>query len=185
MFLLSVNIYFTIKLIQILREDLGENNQLMFKYSARLKWFPIIQIICFLPNTICRILHFNSKGFFAFEIIRAVTESSSGFIFSIVYAYNPIIKKKIADLFCCNKRKNKKLELNEKSEDMMNNTSSEISNTTLKSLLNNTKEEILLKKKNKKKKNIGSNASDLSNPSNMSNMSNVTNTDDNKLICLD
>jgi len=97
------NIYLVIRLVKLLK-----TNQIAYRYASKLKWFPIIQCVVFIPSTIDRLYHMYSNNL-SFELIllKTVTISSTGFLYSIIYGLNPKIRNMISKIICRCKAKNK------------------------------------------------------------------------------
>ena len=121
-----MNVYIVWRLNRLLK-----TNKIAIKYASKLKWFPIIQIIVFLPQSIeqsCRIM-FETRSF-ALVLIKTITTSSSGFLFCVIYGLNPFIQSKIRQYLCCCCMKNRiapKLSVNEVNESTTYTNNSKIS----------------------------------------------------------
>jgi hypothetical protein len=70
------------------------------RYINKLKLYPIIQIVSIIPATINRVLYyfFDKKDLFWLAVIQIIFDSLTGLIFSIVYGFNPNVRKIIYDL---------------------------------------------------------------------------------------
>jgi len=123
-----MNVYIVWRLNRLLK-----TNKIAIKYASKLKWFPIIQIIVFLPQSIdhlCRIM-FETRSF-ALVLIKIITTSSSGFLFCVIYGLNPFIQSKIREYLCCCCMKNSiapKLRLSEVIE--VNESTAYINNSNI------------------------------------------------------
>lgn len=96
--IIGLNIFFVVKLIYILRKELKYDDDLIDKYTNKLRMFPIIQIVSVLPATINRIYAMaNGKEMFAMSLITTICDSTTGLFFSIVYGFNPSVKKALHD----------------------------------------------------------------------------------------
>lgn len=89
----TINIVLTCKLIKQLS---GENMIAATKYSAKLKWFPIAQTLCFVPFFVNQILEaiFN-KEIFALYLIENIFFCIRGLIFAVIFAYTSKIKSNV------------------------------------------------------------------------------------------
>lgn len=109
-----LNTLFVILLIWNLRQ-LNCNDEIITRYVNKLKLYPIIQIISLIPATINRIISLSSenKHFFCLMVFQVIFDSLTGLIFSIVYGFNPNVRKLIHDYFTGIFSKKKELKENE------------------------------------------------------------------------
>lgn len=109
-FLILLNCVFVVKLIIMLNNELRTDKEKLKKYTNKLIWYPVIQIICLLPATVNRIIFLinPTNNTPTLDIIQAAFDSMTGFMFAIVYGFNPSVKESIKEVFayiCCrNKR---------------------------------------------------------------------------------
>lgn len=109
--MICTNCFFFIKVIYKVKRDLNSSSdaEIVNKFTTKLKWYPIVQIICLLPGTINRIYNFSTQHeVFVLTLIQALFDFSSGFFFAIVYGLNPTIRNAICSCFrvCfCRKKK--------------------------------------------------------------------------------
>jgi hypothetical protein len=107
--LILFNCFFVIRLIIVLKQELKNDEDLIEKYTSKLKWFPIIQIISFIPATINRSYEWISgNNSFFLTLIQLIFDTSTGLMFAVVYGFNPAVKQALSECFCsmfCKKRK--------------------------------------------------------------------------------
>jgi len=104
-----MNCYYVLGVILILRRELKSEEELVRKYTNRLKWYPLVQVISFLPATINRVYNLaTNEENFALLLIQGIFDSGTGLMFALVFGFNSTVRKSFLDcidLFCCRKRK--------------------------------------------------------------------------------
>jgi hypothetical protein len=89
----TINILLTSILVKQLS---GENMIAATKYSAKLKWFPISQTVCFIPFFINRILEaIYDEEIFILYLVENIFFCSRGFIYSVIFGYTSKIKSNV------------------------------------------------------------------------------------------
>lgn len=73
----------------------------MLRYTSKLKWFPIIQVISLLPATVDRIVDVaTGNEYFPLALFRIMFDSLTGLFFTLVYGLNPSVNRAIRDCLC-------------------------------------------------------------------------------------
>jgi hypothetical protein len=87
-------------LVCLLKKELHNDTELVDRYINKLKWFPLVQIISFLPATITR-LHFlvTKEPNFYLILWQSIFDSLTGLLFSLVYGFNPTVRNALSELF--------------------------------------------------------------------------------------
>ena len=105
--LIVINSFFFFKVITKIRKEINHEEDLVLveKFTSKLKWYPIVQIICLIPGTINRIYNMcTDQNNFELTLLQAIFDYLSGFLFAIVYGFNSSIKKAIYKclfMLCC------------------------------------------------------------------------------------
>jgi len=107
--MIIINCFFFFKVITKVRREVNHASDLdlVQKVTSKLKWYPIIQIICLIPGTINRTYDMlTDEQSFELTLIQAIFDYLSGFLFAIVYGLNPSLKNAIYKCirFCCCKK---------------------------------------------------------------------------------
>jgi len=110
--MIIINCFFLIKVIATVKKLINQESdkEMVDRVTYKLKWYPIIQIICFVPATINRVYDYlTGNESFILTLIQAIFDYSSGFLFAIVYGLNHTIIDYLRDClsicFCCKKKK--------------------------------------------------------------------------------
>lgn len=104
--IILLNCYFVVKLICMLKIELQGEKELVQKYTSKLRLYPVVQIVSFVPATVNRIYGLAnpySPDDFTLTLIQLIFDSLTGLMFSIVYGFNASVKNALADCFCCKK----------------------------------------------------------------------------------
>jgi hypothetical protein len=97
--ILSLNIYFVARLVCLLRKELQDDEELINRYTSKLKWYPLIQIISLLPATISRLYYLATRdNNFYLVLIQCIFDSLTGLMFSLVYGFNPSVRAALVEL---------------------------------------------------------------------------------------
>jgi hypothetical protein len=93
-FFIILNSFFIFKVIAILRQSIRNKNNLgLLQTFHKLKWFPIVQIICLIPGTITRIFNIlHLQPYFPLVIVQTFFGSFIGVFYLIVYIRLPHVK---------------------------------------------------------------------------------------------
>ena len=114
-----MNCYYVLGVILILRRELKSEEELVRKYTNRLKWYPLVQVISFMPATINRVYNLaTNQENFGLLLIQGIFDSLTGLMFALVFGFNSSVKKSFCDcikLFCCKKRKVAEFDINNNS----------------------------------------------------------------------
>ena len=100
-----LSFYYIQKVINFLEKNYTnkQEKEIIYKYIKRIRLFPIIQMSCLIPGTINRILELIGLRQSFFEYLTVIVISLEGFLYTIVFGFNPIIKTKIDEILqkCC------------------------------------------------------------------------------------
>ncbi len=110
--MIIINCFFFCKVIYQLRGFVHDNRpndlEMTVKFTSKLKWYPIVQIVTLLPGTINRVFNIlMKKQNFELMLLQAIFDYSSGLLFALVYGLNPTMLKVICrcvNLCCCNQK---------------------------------------------------------------------------------
>jgi hypothetical protein len=106
--IILLNSFFVIKLILQLRDELKCEKELVDKYTRKLRLYPLVQIVSYIPCTINRIYNLSSGGDnFYLMMSQIILDSLTGLMFSFVYGFNASVKKNLSEcctLLCCKKK---------------------------------------------------------------------------------
>lgn len=85
-----------------------DEKELIYKYTSRLRIFPLIQMLTLIPCTIHRTLDYLSIECPPWsDYLIVVLISSQGFLYAIVYGFNPKVRSKLSGFIekyiCCKK----------------------------------------------------------------------------------
>lgn len=103
--LLWICIFFNVILytmvIKYLKKSFDEIEESRIRnYTKPLMMYSIIQILCIFPTTIVRIYQlFNFEYFKELDYIQSICDVSQGFLYSLAYGFNPIVKRTILNVF--------------------------------------------------------------------------------------
>ncbi len=131
-----LNCIFVIKVILLLREELKNEQELIDKYTSKLRWYPIIQIISYIPATVNRIYGLSTgRENFWLMLFQNTFDSLTGVMFALVYGLNASVKNTVRDSLrgLCG-RKVKQRKESTISDDRNENTLTDIPNRLSKSL---------------------------------------------------
>jgi hypothetical protein len=102
------NCVFVVRLIFLLRKELQNEKDLADKYTNKLKWYPLIQIISYLPATVNRVYGIISdEESFTLMLIQIIFDSLTGLAFSLVYGFNSNVRNALGNFIgalCCKKK---------------------------------------------------------------------------------
>jgi hypothetical protein len=94
------NCFFIIKVMNLLKSELKDDQNLVDKYSNKLKLYPLVQIISFIPATINRIYNMcTNNDNFTLTLIQCIFDNSDGLMFAFVYGFNNTVRGAISDSF--------------------------------------------------------------------------------------
>ena len=99
--LIIINAYFILKLIIRMRTLVNDENRAFIeRATSRLKWYPIVLVICFLPPTLWKLFNsvYSEENTFLLWV-QSIIDSSQGLFFVIVYSFNPEVKQAAQQLF--------------------------------------------------------------------------------------
>ena len=97
--MIIINSYFIVNVIFGLRKlETEENKDIIQRSVSRLKWYPIVLVICLIPASINRLLNYYNYDYLALVYLHTMFDSLQGFLFSLVYGFNPEIRKAVKDL---------------------------------------------------------------------------------------
>jgi hypothetical protein len=107
-----------------LHKELKNEQELIDKYTNKLKWYPIVQIISYIPCTINRIYGLATPNEnFWIMLLQGIFDSLTGLMFAMVYGMNASVKNTVHEflmkIFGGNRVKPRKESIN--SEDMEGN----------------------------------------------------------------
>jgi len=112
--MIIINCFFLIKVIATVKKLINQESdkEMVDRVTYKLKWYPIIQIICFVPATINRVNDYlTGNESFILTLIQTIFDYSSGFLFAIAYGLNHTIIDYLSDCLsiccCCIKKKEK------------------------------------------------------------------------------
>ncbi len=124
--IILLNTFFVIKLILQLRDELKSEIELVDRYTRKLRLYPLVQIISYIPCTINRIYNLSTGGDnFYLMITQIIFDSLTGLMFSFVYGFNASVKKNLSEccvLLCC-KKKTHQREIDEKEKPRLSHSS--------------------------------------------------------------
>lgn len=105
--IIVLNCFFVVKVLTLLRKELQNEKELMDKYSSKLRLYPMVQIISFIPATVNRIYGMaTGESSFGLLLVQCIFDSLTGLMFSIVYGYNASVRNALGDCIrtlCCKK----------------------------------------------------------------------------------
>ncbi len=95
-FIIFLNCIFVIKVIVQLHKELKNEQDLIDKYTNKLKWYPIVQIISYIPCTIRRIYGlYSPNDNFWILLFQGIFDSLTGLMFALVYGMNVSVKNTV------------------------------------------------------------------------------------------
>ena len=104
--MLFLNIFFYTKIFKILKRDeaFSQNREMMHKVMNRIKWYPLILLICFGPSLVHRVYYeFHESHSEALNIVSGCMAAIYGFVNALVYGMTSkvraVYKKAIGKLF--------------------------------------------------------------------------------------
>jgi hypothetical protein len=96
--LFFISVFFICKVVHFLNNLYisEDEKELIYKYTSRLRIFPLIQMLTLIPCTINRTLNYHkiSNGVWAKYLI-VILISSQGFLYAIVYGFNPKVRGRL------------------------------------------------------------------------------------------
>jgi hypothetical protein len=99
-FIVTLNIYFFARVICLLKNELRDDYDLIYRYIGKLKWFPIVQILSLLPATINKLYYLTSNDKnFPLSIIQALFDGFTGLLFSLLYINHPSVKNALNEFY--------------------------------------------------------------------------------------
>ena len=103
--IIIANLYIYCKVLRVVKSHMEyiEKNPVGHLVIQRLYLYPIIGILCLLPMAIYRLLTIisdNNGIFLEFRIFSVMLMCINGFFNSIIYGFNPSIKRKISKCIC-------------------------------------------------------------------------------------
>jgi hypothetical protein len=79
-----------------LHKELKNEQELIDKYTNKLKWYPIVQIISYIPCTINRIYGLATPNEnFWIMLLQGIFDSLTGLMFAMVYGMNASVKNTV------------------------------------------------------------------------------------------
>ena len=89
-----------------------DEKELIIKYTTKLRVFPLIQMLTLIPCTVQRSLDFFGIKIWDWsEYLIIILISSQGFLYAIVYGFNPKVRNKLSQFvqkfICCRKHEEK------------------------------------------------------------------------------
>jgi hypothetical protein len=90
-----------IKVILMISKIAGKNNgQHYFEFYKKIKWFPILQIICAIPSTVNRVFSiFDERPVGVLNIMQAFLGASYGICYLIIFLSLPSVNNAIKQLY--------------------------------------------------------------------------------------
>lgn len=96
--IIVLNCFFVIKVIFLLKKELKNEETLISKYISKLKWYPVVQILSYIPCTVNRIYNLTSgQENFTISISQVIADSLTGLMFSLVYGLNSSVRQAIGE----------------------------------------------------------------------------------------
>ncbi len=107
--IILLNGYFVIKVILTLRRDFKSEEDLVKKYTNKLKLYPLVQVISFIPATVNRVYNLidNRENFYLL-LIQGIFDALTGLMFAFVFGFNYQVRKSLGDCFaglCCKRKR--------------------------------------------------------------------------------
>jgi hypothetical protein len=101
--IILLNFIFYYKTKRLLIQEIGDDEELINRYTSRLRWFPIIQALAMFPSAFNKCVYYIlGKHYFIIFIVRSISDGLAGCIFSILYISHPAV---IGSIFNCLKRR--------------------------------------------------------------------------------
>jgi hypothetical protein len=130
-----LNSYFVLKVIWVLQQELGTEQQLIDKYTRKLRSYPIVQIVSYIPATINRIYNLSyCTENFELMMIQIIFDSITGLMYCFVFGFNNSVKKAVGEFcrsFFCKKNVDQSIETEEKLQSRLSNNSTFIDETII------------------------------------------------------
>jgi hypothetical protein len=96
--IIVVNILYYFKTKSLLIKEIGDDEELIDRYTKRLRWFPIIQAITLFPGFVNKLLYFIFDEYFLYGyVVRAVFDGLSGTFNAILYLSHPSVRISLFD----------------------------------------------------------------------------------------
>jgi hypothetical protein len=92
--------FYIIKVITFLKNHYTnrKETEMISRYTSKIKYYPIIQICCLIPASICRLLKQIDKNhtLCLLELLNIIFLNLQGFLYSLIFGLNPLIIDRIA-----------------------------------------------------------------------------------------
>ncbi len=106
--IILLNTFFVVKVILLLKKELRSERDLVDKYTRKLRLYPLVQIVSYIPATVNRIYNLSSgRDNFSLMMIQIIFDSLTGLMFSVVYGINASVTKAVCECcesLCCKKK---------------------------------------------------------------------------------
>ena len=105
--IILLNIFFVIKIHITFKKEFKNEEEFVRKLINKLKLYPIVQVISFLPATVNRIYNIVSdKENFYLLMVQGIFDAITGLMFAFVFGFNNQVRKSLWDCIkriCCKK----------------------------------------------------------------------------------
>jgi hypothetical protein len=110
-FIILLNCFFVIRVISMLKKELISEGDLVKKYTNKLKLYPLVQIISFLPATVNKVYNLttNRENFYML-LLQGMFDAMTGLMFALVFGFNLSVRNYISEccrIICCCRKKEK------------------------------------------------------------------------------
>lgn len=105
-----------------MKNELQNEHELIYKYTSKLRLYPIVQIISFIPATINRFHNLGSNDQnFTLTLLQCIFDSLTGLMFAFVYGFTNTVRNSIGECFqniFCKKKIQQALSMSESEIDL-------------------------------------------------------------------
>lgn len=106
--LFFVSFYFIRNVIIFLEKNYTDKTEkeIIYKYIKKIRLYPMIQVMCMIPCTLNRFIQLFGQHFIIFDYLIVIFFSIQGFLYALVFGFNPFIKDRLKEFFqkycnCC------------------------------------------------------------------------------------
>jgi hypothetical protein len=89
-----------VKVIFLLKDELKNETDLVNKYTSKLRMYPIVQIVSYIPATVNKIYNLTTgNSNFTLMLIQGIFDSLTGLMFALVYGFNSSVRASLCECF--------------------------------------------------------------------------------------
>jgi hypothetical protein len=105
--MILLNIFFVIKVHITFKKEFRNEEEFVRKLTNKLKLYPVVQVVSFLPATVNRLYNLvSNKENFYLLMIQGIFDAITGLMFAFVFGFNNQVRKSLWDCIiriCCKK----------------------------------------------------------------------------------